>query len=187
MLYCYEDIDKTTKDIVPLSEKFFDYYTGKTYFGSFVQLFIYENPDPSEWVKYIAQDGRGWISPDGNLYMEGYEIRGSMTQVIHSDLLNVLSRKGLCSSNYANFYYQDRTLLYNISTNGLLVQRESLSKTLYLAETYQPVPLRKRRKDLEMVMENFYKMNPSIHIKQEPFKNPEYSYGQNRSKNQFYR
>jgi hypothetical protein len=178
MLYCYEDIDKTVSDTRPLIEKFLDYYSGKTYFGSYVQLFIYENPSTDEWVKYVAQDARGWISPDGNLYMEGYEDRGSMTRIIHSDLLTVLAHKGIGSSDFAKFYFQDKHLLYNIAKNGLLVQRESLSKTLYLAETYQPVPLRKRGRDLEMIMENFSKTNPSIHIKMEPFRNPEYQYNQ---------
>ena len=63
--------------------------------GAGFLLSIYKNPTPTEWRKYMPKHGaRGYIDPDGNLFMEGYE-EGKVHYgwAIHYDIGDALKLK----------------------------------------------------------------------------------------------
>ena len=71
-------------DLRLLQEVFFDYFSGPNYWGIQENFFdytkcirgdfyTYVNPTIDEIKKFIATGSRGFISPTGDLYMEGYE------------------------------------------------------------------------------------------------------------------
>lgn len=125
-----------------LHEKLLDYFNMKTYMGPSTQFYIYKNPTHEEWVMSVPPFARGWISPDGTLYIEGYERGMFQGEIIHYDLLKALLSKNIPVLNreYVEHYYQPayKDYLYNIKKYGLLVQRQSNSETLMFSESMDP-------------------------------------------------
>lgn len=117
-----------------LNEKFFNY--SKSRYGSGYNLkssfYVYENPTIDEWKKYIAIEARGWVSPQGNLYIEGYEEPNIRSKIVHSDLFYSLAEKKIVSDMYAEDYYYDVDFKLHILKYGVAVQRyENTNKILY--------------------------------------------------------
>jgi hypothetical protein len=125
MLFYKEENDKQN-----IYEQFFDYYSGKSLF-ELKSFYIYKNPVRDE-VKFIAEGSRGWVSPKGDLYLEGYEERNTESSVIHEEFIIALAKKipllkgGI--TKYENFSY-------NCESYGLLVQRIDNTSIIGLSES----------------------------------------------------
>jgi hypothetical protein len=126
-------------DLKLYQEMFFDYFSGPNYWGTIVKFYVYKNPTIDEWNDFIPKLARGWISPEGNLYMEGNEDAryDPEAQIIHTDLLKSLVDKGVqgLTSEYVKNYFKNDDMLYNIKRNGLLVQRIGREKAIMFTET----------------------------------------------------
>ena len=116
---------------------FFDYYSGPVYSGGEGKFYIYKNPTKSEWNPFVASYARGWISPQGTLYVEGYEEKNTPSQIIHSDILKALLAKGVqgLTDEYVRSYFNYMELIYNVSKRGLLIQRIGQSDVIGFSES----------------------------------------------------
>jgi hypothetical protein len=124
-------------DLKIFQEMFFDYFSGPNYWGSMVKFYVYKNPTIDEWNDFIPKYARGWISPEGNLYIEGDEgAKYKNVSIIHTDLLKSLVDKGVqgITSDFVKNYFKDDSLLYNIKRHGLLVQRKGKENKLMFSE-----------------------------------------------------
>jgi hypothetical protein len=126
--------------IINLMEKFFDYYSGKTFFAK-TSVYFYVNPTSTEITKNIASGSRGWISPSGDIYLEGYEEPMAYSSIIHHDVLNILSMKlpkkfPKPVSVDRDFYFEDKPWFSTqCKRYGILIQRNGTSNRIYISES----------------------------------------------------
>lgn len=120
-------------------EKYYDSVKTTTPIG-FVDFTIYKNPDSREIKNSIPSGARGWISPDGDLYIEG-DTQGI---VIHRFLLKELSKCNVgITSHYVDRFDSEPYLKYE-DKYGICVQRSRSSLTMAVSES---IPLGRSDKD----------------------------------------
>lgn len=137
MLYASIVPEPTIQDFL-IQEKLMDFYHIKTYYGQNAHLFLYKNPTIREWETSVPEYARGWISPEGDLYIEGYDTQLGKPDIIHYDLLKILEPLNVpgIRPGYAEGYWKGGgQYLYNVKTYGLLVQRQGQRNTLMFSES----------------------------------------------------
>ena len=132
--------------IKSIQEAFFGYYRNGG-LRSKTTFYLYMNPTPEEYRKYICTYGRGFIDKDGNIYLEGYEEKledlASLqySQVMHTEIIDALASKlGLPEDFSTNFQfeYKGQESNYGIAIN--FDQEKGDKKFVYLSELYFQTP-----------------------------------------------
>lgn len=109
-----------------VKESFFS--SEKVASGLIVEVYI--NPTPEEMQKNVANGARGYISPAGDLYLEGYD-DPSFSRVIHPDFLKIIYAQ---DSRIFPYDYADNW--NNISIRyGVTVQRAHRTNDIYVGES----------------------------------------------------
>lgn len=118
-----------------LKEKYFDSFRLIPYSStSSIDLNLYKNPSSKEAIKNIADGARGYISPDGDLYLEGYDDPYETSKIIHQDLRILSTKPGIPSKEYfSDFGYADYAK--NILKYGIMIQRVNISNKLAISES----------------------------------------------------
>lgn len=136
-----------------LVEKFVTYHSLEKYKEPWSSapstLIIFKNPTSKEW-KEVAEGARGYVSPDGDLYIEGYD-EPARSSLIHIDFLEILSEylpipKVMFTRKAGTLYF---TSYYTqFLQKGMCVVRDGYS-TIALAESYEYDKILENEKVLE--------------------------------------
>jgi hypothetical protein len=119
-----------------LNESFFNMGRTHPYGGKpSSSFFIYRNPDSQEWSRYTALGARGWVSPKGDLYLEGNEPSAGYSKIVHSDLFISLMEKGIVRRAFVENYYEDDYFRLDFRKFGVAVQRKDDSNVLFIGES----------------------------------------------------
>ena len=142
-------------------EEFVDYVSDKEY-GRDFKFYIYKNPTPTEWRRFIPTKARGFIDSYGNIYVEGYEDKKEYAGNLHTIILKALQKhlKYLPDDYYYNFYseYCGDESLY-----GIAIQMNG--NKVFLSESYASAEDDGMRYDDEAVTKLFEKckkINPTL-------------------------
>lgn len=117
---------------------------------------IYKNPARDE-LRYAPEGARGWISPEGDLYLESYEKehRPKYSQITHTSILEVLNKDGIIKD--------DAVSISCFNTRyGITVQRAGASLDFYIGESVAKDIFKDKKKELARLCALAKKRNPNL-------------------------
>lgn len=127
------------------------YFTSFKWSNSKKLIDIYLNPTESEFDKFAPIGARGFIKPDGDLYLEGLNSK-SFSSTLHAPFLEAIKVDPFYIENYGHFVLKGEELKYGVS-----VQRYNNTNKIYLAEIYSNPEWRPSKK-----VKNYSKKNVEI-------------------------
>lgn len=112
-----------------LNEEFFT-----SFMSTDIEISIYKNPTKQEFANNIAVGSRGFIKPNGDLFLEGYDIARERSKTVHGEIFLSLGNSfNVHSYDYStgfSEYYKGKELKY-----GIAVQRLDDTNTILLSES----------------------------------------------------
>lgn len=167
-----------------LNEEFFDYYSGKGKYATMLKFAIYKNPDADEINSSIFIGARGWISPSGDLYMEGSmdKTKFESSNVIHEEFIKALKTKfpNIIPDHILNTdgaIYHTNLFTKQCGKYGVLVQRMGSTRTIYLSESFALSAYNQRH--LKVILQRAKSKTPDfafdVHTDHSPGYTPGYS------------
>jgi hypothetical protein len=122
---------------------------------------IYKNPTNDELQQYAPEGARGWISPEGDLYLEGYERENhtQYSQITHSVLLRVLKDEGIIKEDLDHI----RNDCYD-GDFGITIQREGDASDFYIGESVHSWVYTNNKEKLDRLCALAKERNPDLNF-----------------------
>lgn len=130
--------------------------------GAEVLFSVYKNPDRSELKEFIPGGARGWISNEGDLYLEGAEEteeekRAEISQIMHGALLRAISKRDPeLISNFKDAWHSAK--------NGVTVQRYGNTPDIYIGESISGSIIRDNEEHYQELFNMAAEKNPNLHF-----------------------
>lgn len=131
-----------------------------------ILMSLYRNPSLEEMRKYIAYGARGYITENGDLYLEGYETgeggSRNTTKVIHDVILQVLQDYDpkLVPGSIIDAAWES-------VEHGVPVQRVDNTPKICLSESMGPGIVLKSRDHIYTILDRAQALNPHLEISPE--------------------
>jgi len=155
--------------MINLPEKWFSSYKGnlpyQKYKNTTIEIFV--NPTKKEMSSEVVNGARGYIDPYGNLFLEGSNNPSAYSEVIHADLLKILTSKNVPNELLKGDDFDNELLLNRADELGVCVQRAWISNDIYIAESYHSMDIKDSREELKTLLQRAKENNPllNFHLK----------------------
>ena len=124
---------------------------------------VYKNPDSNEVRKFIATGARGFVSKEGDLYLEGYEDDyldvklnpDKLSSVMHGPILEMIQMK-------EPEVIPDVEIAWSQAEYGITVQRIGKTNKIYIGESVDVTILEEKKNLIRQYLARAKKKNPQF-------------------------
>ena len=119
---------------------------------------FYINPTVSEMKNKIAYDSRGYITSNGDVYLEGYDEPSVKSMTVHDVIINLLKFHKIIDQNIANRW----TCPINVLKCGIAVQRCYDTNYFKLSESVYRTSIDDANMDIQELFSKAQIKNPNF-------------------------